>query len=96
MLKFYDIAEDYVKYLQTIDRQIPNIHYNTNNKFVCGILFEIKGVKYYATISHTVKKFRQVRIINYLHVLQFQNTRRGILEIQIKIKNGIGYNFCRR
>ena len=37
---------------------------DTNNKFVCGILFEIKGVKYYAPISHTVKKFRQVRIIN--------------------------------
>ena len=59
MLKFYDIAEDYVKYLQTIDRQIPNIHYNTNNKFICGIVFEIKGVKYYAPISHTVKNFRQ-------------------------------------
>ena len=63
MLKFYDIAEDYVKYLQTIDRQIPNIHYNTNNKFVCGIVFEIKGVKYYAPISHTVKKFQTSMLI---------------------------------
>lgn len=26
MFKFYDIDEQYVKYLQTIDRQIPNIH----------------------------------------------------------------------
>lgn len=63
MLKFYDITEDYVKYLQTIDRQIPNIHYNTNNKFVCGIVFEIKGVKYYAPISHTVKKFQTSMLI---------------------------------
>lgn len=43
MLKFYDIAEDYVKYLQTINRQIPNIHYNTNNKFVCGIVLRLTG-----------------------------------------------------
>lgn len=33
MLKFYDIDENYVKYLQSIDRQIPNISYDTNNKF---------------------------------------------------------------
>ena len=27
MLKFYDIDERYVKYLQSIDRQVPNIGY---------------------------------------------------------------------
>lgn len=31
-MKFYDIDENYVKFLQSIDRQIPNIHYGTNNK----------------------------------------------------------------
>ena len=40
MIKFYDIDENYVKFLQKIDRQIPNIHYSTNNKFVCGVVLK--------------------------------------------------------
>lgn len=63
MLKFYDIDEDYVKYLQTVDRQIPNIHYNTNNKFVCGVVLEINGINYYAPISHTTKKYQTSMLI---------------------------------
>ncbi len=56
MLKFYDIDEKYVKYLQTIDRQVPNIHYDSYNKFVCGIVLSINGINYYAPISHMTKK----------------------------------------
>lgn len=63
MLRFYDIDEDYVKYLQTIDSQIPNIHYGTNNKFVCGVVFEINGVKFYAPVSHMNKKQKTNMII---------------------------------
>lgn len=64
MLKFYDIDEDYVKYLQTIDKQIPNIHYCSNNKFICGIVLEMNGVKYYAPISHMTQK-QQTNLIIY-------------------------------
>ena len=63
MLKFYDIDENYIKYLQTIDRQVPNIHYSTNNKFVCGIVLEINNIKYYAPISHTIKKYKTSKLI---------------------------------
>ena len=62
-MKFYDIDEGYVKYLQTIDPQVPNIHYNTNNKFVCGVVLEINGVKYYAPISHTTRRFQTSMLI---------------------------------
>ena len=51
MLKFYDINPDYVKYLQSIDRQIPNISYETHNKFVCGVVLDINDFTYYAPIS---------------------------------------------
>lgn len=60
MLKFYDIDENYVKYLQTLDDQVPNIHYSTNNKFVCGVVLNINKVNYYAPISHTTKNIKQV------------------------------------
>ena len=63
MLKFYDINEDYVRYLQTIDEQVPNIHYSTNNKFVCGIVLEVNGTKFYAPISHTIKKYQIGRLV---------------------------------
>ena len=56
MLKFYDIDKDYVKFLKTLDRQVPNIEYTSNNKFVCGIVLEVNNVKYYAPISHKTDK----------------------------------------
>lgn len=39
-----------------IDSQVPDIKYESNNKFVCGIVLEISGVKYYAPISHKTNK----------------------------------------
>lgn len=63
MLKFYDIDENYVRYLQSIDNQVPNIHYSTNNKFVCGVVLNIDGINYYAPISHTTKKYKTSMLI---------------------------------
>lgn len=51
MLNFYDVDENYIKYLQTIDKQIPNISYETHNKFTCGTVLDINGIQYYAPIS---------------------------------------------
>lgn len=56
MLKFYDIDEKYVDFLKAFDRQVPNIRYDSNNKFVCGTVLNINGVKYYAPISHNTTK----------------------------------------
>ena len=56
MLRFYDVDERYVQFLKTLDKQIPNIGYDTNNKFVCGVVLNINGVKYYAPISHKIEK----------------------------------------
>lgn len=41
MIKFYDIDENYVNWLQSIDTQVPNIAYKKNNKFLCGAVIEI-------------------------------------------------------
>lgn len=63
MLKFYDVDENYINYLKSIDRQIPDISYSTNNKFVCGIVLDINGISYYAPISHTTHRFRTSKLI---------------------------------
>ena len=56
MLKFYDIDKEYINYLKTFDKQVPNIAYSSNNKFVCGIVLEVNNIKYYAPISHKTDK----------------------------------------
>ena len=58
LISFYDIDEDYVRWLQKIDCQIPNITYRSNSKFLCGTVFEIGDVKYYAPISSNKTVFR--------------------------------------
>lgn len=64
MLKFYDINKDYIKFLKTIDSQVPNIEYSTNNKFVCGIVLDINGINYYAPVSHKTQK-QQTSLLIY-------------------------------
>lgn len=56
MIAFYDIDKDYINFLKTLDKQVPNIEYNKNNKFVCGVVLNINDVKYYAPISHMTNK----------------------------------------
>ena len=56
MLNFYDIDENYINFLKTIDIQVPNVKYDVNNKFVCGIVLKVNGVNYYAPVSHKTDK----------------------------------------
>lgn len=58
VLKFYDVNTKYTDYLRKIDSRIPNIVYGTNNKFVCGVVLEISGYKYFAPISSKTEKQR--------------------------------------
>ncbi len=45
-LKFYNIDDEYIKYLYQFDKKVP---YNKNNKRpYIGIVLEIKGTKYFA------------------------------------------------
>ena len=64
MIKFYDINKDYVKFLQSYDKQVPNIEYSKNNKFVCGMVLNINEVNYYAPVSHMTNKQQTNLIIS--------------------------------
>ena len=55
---FYDVDEKYIQFLKKLDKQVPDVKYDSNNKFVCGIVLDINGVPYYAPVSHMVKKQR--------------------------------------
>lgn len=65
MISFYDVDEDYIKFLKQYDNKIPDIKYATNSKFVCGIVLNIGGAQYYAPISHlTTKQQTNMQIID--------------------------------
>jgi len=51
IFKFYEVDKDYVDFLKQVENKIPNISYERNDKFLCGILFSINGMNYYAPIS---------------------------------------------
>ena len=57
-LCFYEIDQDYINFLKKFDGKIPNIAYQTHDKFICGVLFEVEGKKYYAPISSFTKQQR--------------------------------------
>ena len=57
-LKFYDIHKKYISYLKKFDHQIPEIEYDNNSKFFCGIVLEINGFNYYAPITSFNKQQR--------------------------------------
>lgn len=50
-LKFYDVDKEYIKYLKETDSKIPDISYDNHDKFVCGIVFTIGDINYFAPIS---------------------------------------------
>ena len=56
MLNFYTVDQDYVDELKTIEPKIPDVQYETHNKFVCGILFRMNGFDYFAPISSFAKQ----------------------------------------
>lgn len=55
-LNFYTVDQDYVDELKAIEPKIPDIQYETHNKFVCGILFRISGFDYFAPVSSFTKQ----------------------------------------
>lgn len=62
-LNFYSVDPGYVTELQAVDPKVPNIHYETHEKFACGVLFEIEGHEYFAPISSFKRQQRTNFII---------------------------------
>ena len=40
-IKFYDVNLDYIDFLKKFESKVPDIKYETREKFVSGVLFEI-------------------------------------------------------
>lgn len=56
--EFYEVNRDYVDFLRQADSKIPNLSYSIHEKFVCGILFRLHGMDYFAPVSSFPKQQR--------------------------------------
>ena len=54
-LNFYTVDQAYIDELQAIEPKVPNVQYEKHNKFVCGVLFRIHGLDYFAPVSSFTK-----------------------------------------
>lgn len=71
-MNFYYVEPLFINYLQKIETEargftrVPNIEYdaNQNQKFIVGVVFNVKGFKYYAPMSHYNKQKPNNVLIN--------------------------------
>ena len=56
MLNFYDVDISYANFLRKFDTRVPQIKYNTNNKFVCGIVLKIDKYDYFVPLSSDISR----------------------------------------
>jgi len=67
MIKFYDIDREYIEFLKLHDKQVPDVEYSKNNKFVCGVVLHLDelNIDYYVPISHmTGKQQTNIQILD--------------------------------
>jgi protein AbiQ len=54
ILDFYEINAAYAEYLSKTDAKVPRVNYSASSahdKFLCGIVLEVNGHRYFAPIS---------------------------------------------
>ncbi|WIV11076.1 type III toxin-antitoxin system ToxN/AbiQ family toxin [Proteiniborus sp. MB09-C3] len=90
-LMFYEVSQQYINYLKLFEPKIPNIDYNTHNKFVCGVIFSIDGFNYFAPISSFKEQQKTNIIINNSNGEAVSSIRFSFMfpipEAEIKIKD---------
>nr|WP_304963925.1 type III toxin-antitoxin system ToxN/AbiQ family toxin [uncultured Dubosiella sp.] len=62
-ISFYDVNIDYINYLKQFDPKVPNIVYDSHQKFLCGVVFKINGMKYYVPVSSFNKEMQSNYVI---------------------------------
>lgn len=61
-ISFYYVDKEYIQYLKEMEIKergftcIPNMEYNTNDKFVYGVVMNINNMDYYVPFSHYDKQ----------------------------------------
>lgn len=88
-LNFYDVDRGYIAYLQEEERKVrgftrvPNMEYDGEQKFLCGIVLKINTIDYYVPVtSFKEKKSENIRIV-FLN--DYKNPVKGSLRFNYMI-----------
>ena len=52
MIDFYTVSAMYADYLRQFEPKVPQVSYQTHDKFFCGVVLRIGTIDYYAPVSH--------------------------------------------
>jgi protein AbiQ len=70
ILGFYDVDKEYVKYLKKVETDkrgftcMPDVEYQGEQKFFCGVVLLVNGLKYYVPVSsYKVKQSENILIV---------------------------------
>ena len=70
ILSFYDVDKDYVDYLKQVEIKergftcVPDVEYEGERKFLCGVVLEVNEHKYYVPVtSYKTKQSENILII---------------------------------
>lgn len=72
MIDFYYVDKQFIKYLQDYEKEargfanVPNVDYDSNDKFFVGVVLRIGKYKYFAPISHYKKNKPHNVLINII------------------------------
>ena len=61
-LSFYDVDKEYIDYLKQEEikqrgfTKVPNMEYENEQKFLCGIVLSINNINYYVPVTSYKKK----------------------------------------
>lgn len=70
MIDFYYVDKQFIKYLQDYEKEargftnVPNVDYDSNDKFFVGVVLRIGKYNYFAPISHYKKNKPHNVLIN--------------------------------
>jgi len=86
-LSFYDVDNDYISYLKTVEIEargfthVPDMEYDGRQKFLCGVVLEVNGFKYYVPVT----SYKQKQSENILIVFEHHTYN--------KVKGSLRFNF---
>lgn len=66
-LRFYEVNVEYINYLKRFDAKVPDVVYQTHEKFLCGVLFKIHGLNYFAPVSSFNRRLNSNFVIYLSH-----------------------------
>ena len=76
-LRLYEINQDYLNYLHSIDNKVSLEHKQANKRKFVGIVLEINDIKYFAPLSSPKEKHKRLK--ENIDIYKIKNGELGVI-----------------